>query len=103
MYFKRSIVDKKLMKVIKYEREVRFISYGVRTDFIDYDNRTRANLRLILNAELVKKFTGTDFYYLSTNSSGQVLSGVLFEAQSPFANLLPTIVINLFVYFLEIN
>lgn len=57
-------------------------------DFIDYDNRTRTNLRLILNAELVKKFTGTDFYYLSTNSTGQVLSGVLFEAQSPFANLL---------------
>lgn len=57
-------------------------------DFIDYDNRTRANLRLILDAELVKKFTGTDFYYLSTNSNGQVLSGILFEAQSPFANLL---------------
>lgn len=57
-------------------------------DFIDYDNRTRTNLRLILNAELVKKFTGTDFYYLSTNSYGQVLSGVLFEAQSPFANIL---------------
>ena len=37
LYFKRSVVDKKLMKVIKYEREVRFISYGVRTDFIDYD------------------------------------------------------------------
>ena len=58
------------------------------SDFIDYDNRTRDNLRLILNAELIKKFTGTDFYYLSTTSTGAILSGLLFEARSPFANLL---------------
>lgn len=57
-------------------------------DFINYNERTRNNLKLILNAELAKKFTGTDYYYLSTNSSGVVLSGVLFEAKSPFANLL---------------
>lgn len=57
-------------------------------DFINYDERTRANLRLILDAELIKKFTGTDFYYLSTNSAGITLSGILFEATSPFANLL---------------
>lgn len=57
-------------------------------DFIDYGNRTRENLKLILNAELVKKFTGTDFYYLSTGSNGVLLSGVLFEATSPFSNLL---------------
>lgn len=57
-------------------------------DFINYTTRTRDNLRLVLNAELMKKFTGTDFYYLSTNSTGTTLSGLLFEAQSPFANLL---------------
>ena len=57
-------------------------------DFINYSDRTRNNLKLLLNAELAKKFTGTDYYYLSTNSSGVVLSGVLFEAKSPFANLL---------------
>ena len=57
-------------------------------DFINYDERTRSNLRLILDAELIKKFTGTDFYYLSTNSAGITLSGILFEATSPFANLL---------------
>lgn len=57
-------------------------------DFINYTTRTRANLRLVLNAELMKKFTGTDFYYLSTNSTGATLSGLLFEAQSPYANLL---------------
>lgn len=57
-------------------------------DFINYDERTRSNLKLILNAELVKKFTGTDFYYLSTNSTGAVLSGLLFEASSPVLNIL---------------
>jgi hypothetical protein len=57
-------------------------------DFIDYDTRTRENLKLILNAELVSKFTGTSFYYLSTNSTGESLSGLLFDAESPFSNLL---------------
>jgi hypothetical protein len=41
----------------------------------------------VLNAELIKKFTGTDFYYLSATSNGPV-SGLLFAATSPFANLL---------------
>ena len=57
-------------------------------DFIDYNERTRSNLKLILNAELAKKFTGTDYYYLSTNTFGQVVSGLLFEATSPSSNLL---------------
>jgi hypothetical protein len=57
------------------------------SDFIDYDTRTRENLRLILNAELIKKFIGTDFYYLSATNTG-VVSGLLFETQSPFTNLL---------------
>ena len=43
---------------------------------------------VIKNAELIKKFTGTDFYYLSTTSTGAILSGLLFEAKSPFANIL---------------
>ena len=57
-------------------------------DFINYDERTRNNLRLILDAQLIKKFTGTDFYYYTTSTTGVILSGVLFEATSPFANLL---------------
>ena len=57
-------------------------------DFIDYTNRTRSNTILILQAELIKKFTGTNFSYLSTNSLGQVVSGGLFEATSPYSNLL---------------
>lgn len=58
------------------------------SDFIDYNTKTRNNLRLVLNAELIKNFTGTNFYYLSTNSEGQSLSGMLFKASSPYANLL---------------
>ena len=57
-------------------------------DFIDYTTRTRDNIKLVLNAELIRKFTGTDFYYLSTNSVGEVLSGSLFTATSPYSNLL---------------
>jgi hypothetical protein len=57
-------------------------------DFIDYSDRTRNNIKLVLNAQLIKKFTGTDYYFLSTTSTGNLLSGLLFEATSPFANLL---------------
>ena len=57
------------------------------SDFIDYNTRTRETLRLVLNAELIKKFTGTDFYYLSCTNTG-IVSGLLFEATSPFSNLL---------------
>lgn len=57
-------------------------------DFLDYNTRTRANLRLLVEANLSRKFTGTDFYYLSTNTAGESVSGKLFEATSPYANLL---------------
>lgn len=56
-------------------------------DFINYGERTRENLRLVLNAELIKKFTGTDYYYLSATNTG-VVSGLLFESTSPVASLL---------------
>lgn len=36
-YFKRSMVDKKLFKLIDYSREIIPISYGIRSDFINYD------------------------------------------------------------------
>ena len=57
-------------------------------DFINYTDVSRDNLKLIYNIELIQKFTGTDFYYLSTNSIGQKLSGLLFESEAPYANLL---------------
>jgi hypothetical protein len=58
------------------------------SDFIDYSNHTRSNIKLLLTAKLIQKFVGTDFYYLSTNTFGETLSGRLFEATSPYANLL---------------
>ena len=61
-------------------------------DFIDYTTVTRENVKLILNAELISKFTGTDFYYLSTGSDvtnlSATLSGNLFSVTSPYSNLL---------------
>lgn len=36
-YFKRSIVDKNNMTLVKYDRNIIPISYGIRTDFIQYD------------------------------------------------------------------
>ena len=57
-------------------------------DFDDYSTRTRQNLRLLLEADLIEKFTGTDFYYLSANTIGETVSGRLFEATAPFANLI---------------
>jgi hypothetical protein len=64
------------------------IEYLQPYDFTDYTNVSRENLKLIYNIELIQKFTGTNFYYLSTNSYGEKLSGVLFESTSPYANLL---------------
>ena len=57
-------------------------------DFQNYDTVERNNLTLLLNAQLIQKFTGTSFYFLSGNSTGQSISGLLFEATSPYANLL---------------
>jgi hypothetical protein len=59
-------------------------------DFINLiNNNTENNLKLNLLSELNKKYTGTDFYYVSTGSSlTNVTSGILFQAQSPFANYL---------------
>ena len=37
-YFKRSVVDKNNMSLIKYSREIIPISYAIRSDFIKYDS-----------------------------------------------------------------
>lgn len=57
-------------------------------DFLDYKTKTREYLKLQLDAELIKKFTGTDFYYLSTNALGHSLSGKMFDSTEPYSNLL---------------
>lgn len=59
-------------------------------DFINLiNNDTESNLKLHLLYELNKKYTGTDFYYVSTgNTLEYATSGILFKAESPFANYL---------------
>jgi hypothetical protein len=41
-----------------------------------------------LKRKLVQKYIGTDFYYLSTNSHSQFVSGTLFKAENACGNLL---------------
>ena len=59
-------------------------------DYIDYKKTDRDNLRLLLHAELSKKLLGTDYYYLSTDTQGNILSGILFESDNKVLNLLNT-------------
>jgi len=94
-------LDKSIIDLINSERPVllqlKSLVVNVNTpninllqpkDFQNYDTIQRNNLTLLLNAQLIKKFTGTDFYYLSTNTFGKSVTGLLFEADSPYANLL---------------
>jgi len=59
-------------------------------DFINnINNNSQNNLRLSLLKEVTKKYMGTDFYYVSTgNTVTNITSGILFKAESPFANYL---------------
>jgi hypothetical protein len=44
--------------------------------------------KLNLQKLLIQKYIGTDYYYLSTNSVGDTLSGMLFKADNPTGHLL---------------
>ena len=59
-------------------------------DYINtINNESVANLNLNVLKTGIEKFIGTDFYYLSTNSTGtNYVSGVLFSAENEFANYL---------------
>lgn len=59
-------------------------------DYINtINNESTANLNLNVLKAGIEKFIGTDFYYLSTNSTGtNYVSGVLFSAENEFANYL---------------
>ncbi len=59
-------------------------------DYQDYKITDRDNLKFLLHAELAKNLIGTDYYYLSTDTQGNYLSGVLFEANSKVESLLNT-------------
>ena len=51
-------------------------------DFIDYVSSGENSLKLNLFKSLYPKLMGTDYYYLSTNSQNQSISGVLFESSN---------------------
>jgi hypothetical protein len=58
------------------------------SDFINTVNtENNNNLNLNLQKELIEKYVGTDFYFLSTgNTVNKFLSGTLFTANNEFAN-----------------
>jgi len=66
-----------------------FSDYFRNEDFIDYDkaNSVKDNYNIALEADLAKKFTGTDYYYLSSNDTSFV-SGNLFETEDETSNAL---------------
>lgn len=58
-------------------------------DFIlQYNTDNIYDLNLQNRKLLFEKYSGSDWYYLSTTSTGDILSGVLFEAENPSANYL---------------
>ena len=59
-----------------------------KTFFQDYRNTDTNNLKYLLQAELMQKFMGTDMYFLSSNSTSNILSGKMFDAEFPHRNLL---------------
>jgi len=59
-----------------------------RSDYIDYTKDGENNLKLPFDNELVANTIGTDFYYLSTDSQFNSVSGELFKATNKVNNLL---------------
>lgn len=59
-------------------------------DYQDYQPTNRDNLKFLLHAELAKNLIGTDYYYLSTDTQGNYLSGILFEGNNKVESLLNT-------------
>lgn len=59
-------------------------------DFItQINNNDPSNLTLNLQKELIQKFIGTDYYYISTGSTASnYISSILFEAEDKAANFL---------------
>jgi hypothetical protein len=66
------------------------LQYLKDADFINTINTQQLdNLNLNLTKSAITKYIGTDFYYISTNStSTNYISGILFSAENEFANYL---------------
>lgn len=60
-----------------------------KTAFKEYVNTNdRQDLKYLLNIELIEKYMGVDMFYLSSNNTGDYTYKKLFEADSPYRNLL---------------
>jgi hypothetical protein len=57
------------------------LQYLKERDFVDYIQGSENDLKMNLFKSLYSKYTGTSYYYLSTNSENQSVSGVLFDAE----------------------
>lgn len=58
------------------------------SEFVDATEKTKENLNIVQQGELVKKFSSTKFNYLSTGSTAtSYVTGDLFEPYYPYANL----------------
>ena len=57
-------------------------------DYINYDTTQPDELKLFYKNQLTEKLIGTDFYYLSTNSQNQTISGKYITAQNKAYNYL---------------
>jgi len=59
-----------------------------RRDYIDYTVDGLNNLKLPFDNDIVRNSIGTDFYYLSTDSTNNSVSGLMFKATNKVNNLL---------------
>jgi hypothetical protein len=57
------------------------LQYLKERDFLNYIKNGEKNLKINLLKLLYPKYVGTTYYYLSTNSNNQSVSGVLFESE----------------------
>lgn len=82
--------DFKTTYSINFQVDSNDLQYLKDKDFINQiNNLNEDNLNLQLEKELIQKFIGTDYYFLSTgNTVTQYTSGVLFKAEDKVTNFL---------------
>jgi len=71
------------------------IDYLPIKDFIENAKTNNTNdVILSLQKSMVERYTGTDYYYLSTNSNSEVVSGLLVKADNAIFNILNNDILN---------
>ena len=71
------------------------IQYLPNNKFIEYNKTTNNNdIILSLQKELSQKFSGVDYYYISTDLNTNITSGLLFQADDSIFNILNINILN---------